>query len=433
MFNFFLWALPVFFFFGTFILTAFSTAMRRIYRKNSKKDVVELDKYFFYRPFHLKLIPTHEYEGIFFATLAALSLCRFLFSFSLAALFFVYYDFIMTWPLGGAFVLLLFLLMIFIVSDYLPRFLGFLNPKITFKIFAPFASLYLILALPLTYLFVSISNLFFHSATLDMLHEPLAEAKQEIFDILQESELEDKLEPDDKRLIESVVNFRDLIVREVMMPRVELFTLPAEISVKDAAQKIEEEGYSRIPIYKGTIDQLIGIVMYKDVLAKYMEAAQTNDPSILNNSIESIVKPVIYTPETKRISHLLQEFRSKQMHLAVVVDEYGGTEGIVTIEDILEELVGDIEDEYDDEEDLYITLADGSLIVDASISLLDLEQQLDITLPEEGDYDSLGGYIFHIAGEIPTRGFTIKQDDFDIEVLRANERMIEKVKIRRKN
>lgn len=407
--------------------------MRRIYRKNPKKESAELDRLFFYRPFHLKLIPTHEYEGILFATLAALSLCRFLFSFSLAALFFSYFHLITDWPWSGIGALLLVLLGTFLFTDYIPRFLGFLSPRVSFKIMAPFASLYLIAALPLTFLFVSISNLFFHSATLDMLHEPLAEAKQEIFDILQESELEEKLEPDDKKLIESVVNFRDLIVREVMMPRVDLFSLPAEISVKEAAKKIEEQGYSRTPVYKGTIDQMLGIVMYKDVLAKYMEAAQNNDLAILDESIESIVKPVIYTPETKKISHLLQEFRSKQMHLAVVVDEYGGTEGIVTIEDILEELVGDIEDEYDDEEDLYITLADGSLIVDASISLLDLEQQLDITLPEEGDYDSLGGYIFHKAGEIPTRGFTIKQDDFDLEVLRANDRMIEKVKIRRKN
>jgi CBS domain containing-hemolysin-like protein len=127
---------------------------------------------------------------------------------------------------------------------------------------------------------------------------------------------------------------------------------------------------------------------------------------------------------------LLQEFRKKQVHLAIVVDEYGSTEGIVTIEDILEEIVGEIEDEYDEEEALFISQPDGSWIVDARMSLLDVEEQLGIVIPQEGDYDTVGGYIFHQAGSIPSKGFVIKHDDFTLEILRSTDRFVEKVKLK---
>lgn len=430
--NLLLWSLPPFFLLGAFVLTAFSSAMRRVYKQASKKELSDYNRFHFYKPFHLALLPGQEYESIFFATLASLNVCRYFFVFSLSAIIFIEFNWFYDNPWMGSAIVVGLLLFIFAFSDYLPRILGSLYPANCFKYFAPIASIYLFLSFPFTYLFIKILNALFKNVTLDHLHEPLAEAKQEIFDIIQESDMGEKLEPDDKKMIESVVNFRDLIVREVMMPRVDIFSLPSDISVREAAKKLEEEGYSRTPIYKGTIDQIIGILMYKDVLAKYMESSDKNDLRILDQPVEVIVKPVIYTPETKKISHLLQEFRKKQMHLAVVVDEYGGTEGIVTIEDILEELVGDIEDEYDDEKDLFVVLADGSYIVDARMGILDLEQQLGFVLPEEGDFDTLGGYIFHVAGEIPVRGFTIRQDEFDLEVLRANERSIEKVKLRPK-
>ncbi len=118
------------------------------------------------------------------------------------------------------------------------------------------------------------------------------------------------------------------------------------------------------------------------------------------------------------------------MHLAIIVDEYGGTEGIITIEDILEEIVGDIADEYDEEKQLLRSLPDGNWIVDAQMSIFDIEEQLDIQIPQEGDYDTLGGYIFHCAGAIPLRGFVIYQDAFELEVLKSNERAIEKVRVK---
>ena len=170
--------------------------------------------------------------------------------------------------------------------------------------------------------------------------------------------------------------------------------------------------------------------MYKDVLAKYMEYARKGDKAVLQSPISTLVKNVIYTPETKKISQLLQDFRKQQLHLAIIVDEYGGTEGIVTIEDILEEIVGDISDEYDQEEALFIPLSEGGWLIDSRMSILDIEEQLGIEIPQDGDYETIGGYIFHETGTIPEKGLMILKPEFELEVIRSNDRRVEKLRIK---
>ncbi|MFA6501683.1 MAG: transporter associated domain-containing protein, partial [Parachlamydiales bacterium] len=151
---------------------------------------------------------------------------------------------------------------------------------------------------------------------------------------------------------------------------------------------------------------------------------------LLNKPIENFVKPIIYAPENKKISKLFLEFKNKKTHLAIIVNEYGGTEGIVTIEDILEEMVGEIKDEYDiEEEKQYWQLPTGSFVIDAKMNIIDLEDQLKIKIPHSPEYETIGGYIFHIAGTIPSKGWKIHLEDFDIEVLISNERCIEKIRI----
>lgn len=271
------------------------------------------------------------------------------------------------------------------------------------------------------------------TAHLEYLNEPMSEVKHEIFEILQEANLSTKLSPHDRKLIEAAVYFQNRIAREVMVPRMDMFCLNATTTIKDAVERLEEEGYSRVPVYKDTLDNIVGILMYKDILTKYIEyQKKNNDISILEAPIETIVKRALYTPESKKISNLLQDFRKKQVHLAIVVDEYGGTEGLITIEDILEEIVGEIEDEYDDEEDLFFQTGKDCWIVDARMSLIDVEEQLGIDLPLGSDYDTIGGFIFDRAGTIPSRGFTIKLDTVEIEILKSNDRRVEKVKIKKK-
>jgi len=170
--------------------------------------------------------------------------------------------------------------------------------------------------------------------------------------------------------------------------------------------------------------------MYKDVIHVYLDYEQSGKEELLNAPIQSLLKDVVFAPETKRISQLLQEFRQRQVHMAIVVDEYGGTEGIVTIEDILEQIVGEIADEYDYEEEMFTVKPEGGWVVDARMSILDVEDKLGVAVPQAGDYDTLAGFVFHCAGSIPPKGFVIHRDTFELEVLASNDRMVEQVWLR---
>jgi putative hemolysin len=253
---------------------------------------------------------------------------------------------------------------------------------------------------------------------------------QKLKSAIEESGLIEYLDEADRKLMLSLSNFKDKIAREIMVPRIKVFSIDIKSSVEQAVNSLLKEGYSRVPVYEGNVDNIIGILLLKDLLTFYASTESDLDPR-LQTSIEFLVKPATFAPETKKISHLLQEFRAKQTHLAVVVDEWGGTEGIVSIEDILEELVGEIADEYDtDEEMFYAPLASGGFIVDARMSIKDIEDKLNITIPLSPEYDTLGGYIFHKAGEIPKTGYKIHHAAFDLEVLSSSERAVEKIKIR---
>lgn len=418
--------LSLFFLLGSFSLTALISALRKFHKKDSKRQFKELGLLFFYRPLHLLILPAYEFEGIFFSCISAQNLSRICFA-AFGAL--VINDLSTNiWELFGLFFLLF--IISFVLADYIPRFLGTTYPDITIKITAPLSSIYLLLCFPFSALFFKISKSFTRAVAIDDVHEPATQAKHELIQIIQESKIGSEINVQDKKLIESVFSFRHRIVREVMVPRVELFSLSKDTKIKDAALQLEEQGYSRVPVYSENIDNITGILMYKDTLAVYEKAFRTNDPKLLEATVESIQKPAIFTPETKKISILLQEFRKRKMHLAIVVDEYGGTEGIITIEDILEEIVGDIFDEYDEsEESELLKQPDGSWIVDARMSIFDAMDELKIEIPQEGDYDTIGGYVVHQTGAIPPKGFIIHQDDFELEILRSTERSVEKVKI----
>lgn len=417
---------------GTFFLTAISSALRRIPKKEAKERLQSLGYRFFYRPFHLYFFPHHEFEGIFFASLLALNITRFFYAaaamgFLLQTSLFqhVEWNWSWLWLLLSA---LGFLIFGFIVGDYLPRLLGTRFPEATLRICTFFASFFLYLAFPFTYIFLKISQTVPRLVYLEPSVGPLG--KREIMNMLESAELGPSFDIHDKRLIESVVTYKERIAREVMVPRVDLFSLPHDMTIKEAARISEEEGYSRIPIYRNTVDNIVGVLMYKDILAKYLQYAQSKDISMLEAPISSIQKPVLHVPETKKIANLLQEFRKKQVHMAIVVDEYGGTSGIVTIEDILEEIVGDISDEYDEEEALFYAQSDGSWVVDARMNILDVEEELGINIPQEGEYDTIGGYVFHTTGMIPPKGFVIHHDEFEMEILRANDRSVERVRLK---
>ncbi len=416
----------LFFLLGNFSLTALISALRKIHKRDSKKLFKELGSRFFYRPLHLFFFPTHEFEGIFFSCITAQNLTRICFA-VFGAL--TINEFAQT----TASLILSFLILFtasFIFGDYIPRLLGTKHAEASLRFCAPLSSFFLILCFPFTSLFFKISENFMHTISLDNVQEASGQVKQELIQLIQDAQIGPEINLQDKKLIESVFSFRHRIVREVMVPRVEVFSLSNETTIREATASLEEQGYSRVPVFDETVDQITGVLMYKDILAIYEESIRTDNPTLLDAAVESIQKPVIYTPETKKISVLLHEFRKKKMHLAIVVDEYGGTEGIITIEDILEEIVGDIFDEYDESEEKEMVLQeDGSWIVDARMSIFDAEEELHIKIPQEGDYDTIGGYIFHESGSIPPKGFIIHQDDFELEIYRSTDRSVEKVKI----
>lgn len=406
---------------GAFISTSLNSALRRIFNRDLSLDV--LHPSFFYRKFHRRFFPEDEYEGLLVATLSAQSLMRFLYAaISIIIIFEVSTDIELYWLIPLIFGLYL---LGFIFSEFLARIIGAAYPEGTIKVLGPLASIITIFCFPITWALIVVSRSKFK---LISVREPLSRTRKEIFDIIQRAHLGHELTVQERQLIESVLSFKERIAREVMVPRVDVFSLPADTSIMEAAKLIESEGFSRIPVYRNNVDTIVGVLMYKDILNKLMEYVQKgNDISILEAPIETIQKEVLYTPETKKISNLLLEFRKKQVHLAIVVDEYGGTEGIVSIEDILEEIVGEIEDEYDEEEEMFATKDHDSWIVDARMSILDVEEQLGIKIPQEGDYDTIGGYIFQRAGSIPTKGFVIHEEDFQMEILRSDERRVEKV------
>jgi CBS domain containing-hemolysin-like protein len=410
------------FFTATFITAIVGASLRRLHQHNAHDRLNKLGNLFFYRPFHLWLFPKRELEGLFFVSICAQTLFRFLFVASVTLLIFqssVDYK---------GFLLLFSVVVLFVLGDFLPRTLGALYPDDSLRFLTPFASLFFFVAFPLSYPFLKIPPLLKRTGMFaQFLEGPQTNAEREILQVVRDEHITE-VNPFEKKLIGSVLRFGSRVVREVMVPRVDVFSLNEEMSTKQALDLMVEEGYSRIPVYQNTVDNIVGVLMYKDLMNMLVDDEKQE---ILNQPISMFQKSVIYTPETKKISSLLQEFRKKQVHLAIVVDEYGGTEGIVTIEDILEEIVGEIADEYDIEEEMFLELPDGSYIVDARFSILDAEQQLDLKIPQAAEYDTIGGYIFHRAGSIPSRGFVIHHDEFELEILRSNERCVEKVRIRK--
>jgi putative hemolysin len=411
-----------------FLLTSFflNTSKQALYRlgETFSKDLLEESK-FFYLPFHRTLFSKKSFELLLFSINVADQIAKlgYLIVVFLALLAFPLF----IWHIAIG--LVVALIVLFLVSDLISLILSIRWPEPAFKFTAPYTSFFLFLIFPLSFFFIKLADLSLRKA---VKIEPLEDLRETIVDIIHSGDITEKLNQSDKKLIESVIQFKDLIVREAMIPRVNLFCLPANISIRQAARALGKEGYSRVPVYRGTIDNIIGMLMYKDILEIYMECEAEKKPwDYLDTAIETVAKSVFYTPETNKVSHLLQEFRNKQMHMAIVVDEYGGTAGVVTIEDLLEEIVGDISDEYDVAEEVLYTPqpGGGSWIVDARMYTKDAEDLFAIEIPQEGDYETIGGYLFHKLGSIPEKGMILNHETFDLEILSSSERSVDKVRI----
>ena len=418
--------LPIFLLLGSSLLSACSTALLKMGKFKSKEQLRSPNPpLFFFLPLLKKCFPKGEWENLYFSISVSKHILQI--GFAIFAFFFV----IATrpvleaesWPelltIGSV------IIGISLASDFVFRLAATIWSRPLFKLIAPISSLYLIFLFPLVGILLRLSKGLSTKIPYEEDGTERLTDKSKLREMIRESELQRHLDVNDQKLISSFINFKERVAKEIMVPRVDLFSLEADTPIREAARLFAKEGYSRIPVFRETLDQIIGVVLYKDLLRYY-----SNPEHNLDASLESLVKPVLYAPENKKVALLLQEFRAKQIHMAIIVDEYGGTEGIVTIEDILEELVGEIEDEYDVEEDLeFWPLPTGGWIVDAKMSIIDIEEQLGVKIPEGLEYETIGGYVFHCAGTIPTKGWRLLRDDFDLEVISSNERSIKKIKI----
>jgi CBS domain containing-hemolysin-like protein len=249
--------------------------------------------------------------------------------------------------------------------------------------------------------------------------------EQEINDFIEASEEEGLVNEEESEMLRSIFSLGTTIVREVMVTRTEMACVTVDATVRELLDTIIACGHSRIPVYEDSIDNIIGLLYAKDLLKQWGTSEETL-------SVRSIMRPPYFIPESKNLEQLLQEFKRKRVHLAIVIDEYGGTSGLITIEDLLEQIVGDIQDEYDREESLLTVNSDGSVIADGRLPVEELEEHFEIQI-ERDKFDSVGGLVFHLTGKIPTVGDTIEGDGLFLKIIDADLRRVKKVSIRRKD
>ena len=245
---------------------------------------------------------------------------------------------------------------------------------------------------------------------------------------LEAGEEQGLIEQDERRLLQSIVDFGDTLVREVMTPRPDIVATRADATLEELRALFREQEYSRVPVFKENLDNILGIVFLKDLI-------QIDDFSRVASQRLQIDRPDLirsatFVPETKRVADLLKEFQRKQVQAAIVVDEYGGTAGLVTIEDLLEEIVGEIRDEYDVETEPVIDEGHGSFVFSAKVSIDQVRERLGIAIEDEG-FETVGGYVLTRVGRVPAVGETFEVDGLVIEVLEAERRRIHKVRFRR--
>lgn len=240
--------------------------------------------------------------------------------------------------------------------------------------------------------------------------------EEEIMTLVEQADAEE-LEEEEREIIRSVFEFGDTVVREIMTPRVDIEGLRAGSTVAECIEKVQKSSHSRFPVYDETIDNLAGVVHVKDLLRLFAGGEGARP-------VTEIVKKLSAVPETMPINDLLKQMRAQRFHMALVVDEYGGTAGIVCMEDIIEELIGDIHDEYDLAEKDIQKRADGSILVKASLAVADLNEELELNIPESDEYDSIGGYVLNELGTIPPAGTKVPAPGLEITVQNATPRRI---------
>ena len=281
------------------------------------------------------------------------------------------------------------------------------------------------IAKPLLYMYQLHDSLAMRLAGVSQTPPDQEERQEELLSVVEQGIIEGVVDKEEMEMIENVLELSDSTADEIMTPRTDLKALNADEDLQGVLETISQAGHSRIPVYEDNIDNIIGLVYAKDLLAEIGK-----DPADFR--LRDKMRKAYFVPETKPLRDLLREFQNQKLHIAVVLDEYGGTAGIVTIEDILEELVGEIVDEYEETPSQELKKIDETTVeIDARMHIDDLNEEFDISLPEEEDYDTVGGFVFSHLGYIPKTGETFEHKSLSFTITAAETRRIIRIKIQK--
>ena len=312
-----------------------------------------------------------------------------------------------------------------VVGEMAPKSLAIRRSEaVTLAVAIPMRAFYLVFR-PIIVSLNAMSNMMLRAVGIEPAPEHEVHSPEEIRYLIAESSKQGALEISERELIENVFEFTETTAGQVMVPRSKVVGIDGTLPVEDLVDFVMHEGYSRLPVYIGSIDNIIGIIYAKDLL------------TLLHHKELIILHDIMHAPymvqEDVKIKRLLRDLQRDKVHLAVVLDEFGGTAGILTLEDILEELVGSIQDEYDEEAPLVQEQTPGSYELDASIRIDEANELLPYSLPERDDYETIGGLITHVAGRIPTTGDVVSLDNYECTVLASTPRRIERVRLVRRS
>ena len=309
---------------------------------------------------------------------------------------------------------------VLIFGEILPKMIAIKYSKeYALKMYTPLKIMMFILS-PIAQGFNAITNVVIK--IIPFRKEKIFDSEEELKILAELGEEEGTLQEEESDMIQSIFDFKEKTVGEIITPRVDIVSLKSDESIDKAMDIIGERQFSKIPIYKDTIDNIKGILYAKDIIPYLMGSRP-------NVNLQTLARQPFFVPETKPIDDLMEEFKLRKTSIAIVVDEWGGTEGLVTLEDVVEEVMGEIRDPYDQEESNVLKQLDGSFIVDGSITIYDLEEETDIEFPEDRDYDTLGGFILDILTDIPQTGEQVEFNDMVFTVQTVENNRIGKIKI----
>lgn len=290
-----------------------------------------------------------------------------------------------------------------------------------------------VLALPAVTLVTRLSDMLVRPFGGKAAFHPTAMSQEELKLMVEQSEEYGVIEPQEKEMIHSIFEFSDTPVRRVMTPRLDITAVSADAPVLKVLEAVKTSGHSRLPVYEGDLDQIVGIIHAKDAIDTLLGSGNGNPlaPKPSDLTVRDLMRPPFFVPESKRVDDLLTDFRRNKVHLAVVRDEYGTVVGVVTIEDLLEEIVGEIQDEYDTEEPEVTQLDEATMLVDAKMTVADFNERMGSDLPIE-EADTIGGFVFGLLGHQPEKSEEVTWAEFTFRVEATDGRRVQKVLITRR-